>query len=262
MTSAILISVLLLSLGPGCGPFLVAQNKYDIPQFRTETGMFFQQPLHWEGRDWLKLGLMGAGTFLVMQIDEPVRSAVLKDRSYYYSVPIVAGRVWGEMYTPVALFALFGAHSLITGDNDTRKIAYEIGQASLYAGAITFLLKGSIGRARPFTEEGRATYHPFTLISDDYHSLPGGHSTVAMVLSTVLSRNIHSGFLKGLVYVPALLTVVSRVYQDEHWSSDDFLGAAIAYFVADWVVSQHEHQEDSRVQIPAIYPITIRIIIN
>ena len=242
-------------------PVLFAQNKYNLSQFGNETGTFFTQPLHWEGGDWLKLGLMSAGTFLAMQADQPIRTAVLKDQRYYYSVPIVAGRVWGELYTPVALFTLYGAHSLITGDNSTKKIAYEIGQASLYAGAITFLLKAAIGRARPYTDEGRASYHPFTLFSDDYHSLPGGHSTAGFVLSTVLSRNAHSGFLKGLAYIPAVFTVISRVYQDQHWFSDCLLGATIGYFVGTWVVDQHE-QNDSRVQIPSVYPFTVRIIIN
>jgi membrane-associated phospholipid phosphatase len=243
-------------------PALFAQNKYDFPQFFDETGTFFTQPLHWGGSDWLKLGLIGAGTFAAMQADQPIRDAVIRDQGhYYYSVPVVGGRVWGELYTPVALFTLFGAHSVITGDKTSRKIGYEIGQASLYAGAITFLLKGAIGRARPYTGEGRASYHPFTLFSDNFHSMPGGHTTAGMVLSTVLSRNAHSPFLKGLAYVPVAFTFVSRIYQDEHWFSDDLLGAALGYFVATWVVDTHE-QGESRVGISSVYPLTVRIILN
>jgi len=250
--------LLSLFLSIACASPLVAQNKYNLSQLGDETAAFIELPIHWEGTDWLKLGLTGAGTFLLMQTDQPVRTAVMKDRSYYNSVPIEGGRIWGELYTPVALFALLGAHSLATGGNDTRKIAFEIGQASFYAGAITFLLKAAIGRARPFTEEGRASYHPFTLSDDDDHSLPGGHATVAFALSTVLSKNAHSDFLKGLAYVPAVFTVVSRVYQDEHWFSDCVLGAAIGSVVGAWVVDRHEH-EQSRVQIPSVYPFTVRI---
>jgi membrane-associated phospholipid phosphatase len=242
-------------------PSLYAQQKYTFSQFGTETGRFFTQPLHWEASDWLKLGLMGAGTFAAMQADQPIRSAVLRDRRYFYSVPIVGGRVWGELYMPVALFTLFGAHSLIADDNGTRKIAYEIGQASLYAGALTFLLKGTLGRARPYTEEGRGSFHPFIFLSNDFHSMPGGHTTAGFVLSTVLSRNVHSPVLKGLAYVPALFTFVSRVYQDEHWFSDDLIGAALGYVVATWVVDQHE-QEDSRVGLTSVFPLTVKIIIN
>lgn len=261
MATARLTFILWLFLTLTCGSYLFAQNKYDLSQFGNETGTFFTQPLHWEGTDWLKLGLAGAGTFLAMQADQPVRTAIQNDQRYYNSVPIVGGRVWGEPYTSAGFITLFGAHSLITGDKGTRKIAYEIVQASIYASAITFVLKAAFGRSRPLTEEGRASYHPLTVARDEYHSLPSGHTTEGFVLSTVLSRNVHSGFLKGLAYVPAAFTFVSRAYQDEHWFSDCLLGATIGYVVGTWVVDQHE-ESDSRVQIPSVYPLTVRIRFN
>jgi hypothetical protein len=138
-------------------------------------------------------------------------------------------------------FGGFASYSLITHDSTSRKIAYEIGQTSLYAGGVTFLLKMAIGRARPYMEQGTASYHPFSSIFiQDYHSLPGGHSTAAFAISTVLSRNVNPVWLKVLLYAPAVLTSVSRVYQDQHWTSDNFLGAALGYLVATWVVDKHE----------------------
>ena len=75
-------------------------------------------------------------------------------------------------------------------------------------------------------------------------------------MSTVLSRNAHSNALKILAYVPATLTFVSRIYQDQHWTSDDFLGAAIGFLVGTWVVDLHEKKE-SAVNVSAIYPLTV-----
>jgi membrane-associated phospholipid phosphatase len=254
-----LVVLVLLSLCQSAG---FAQHKYTFSQFGSETGDFFTQPLRWQAHDWLKLGLIGAGTFAAMQADQPIRNAVLRDHGrYFHTVPVEGGRMWGELYMPVALFTVFGAHSLITDNSDTRKIAYEIGQASLYAGTLTYLLKSVIGRARPYTDEGRASYHPFTFSGEDWHSLPGGHTTAGVVLSTVLSRNAHTGFLKGLAYVPAVFTFASRVYQDEHWFSDCLVGGTIGYVIATWVVDQHE-QDDSRIGMTSIYPLSVRIIIN
>jgi membrane-associated phospholipid phosphatase len=243
------------------GSSLFAQNKYDFAQFGRESGKFFTQPLRWEEADWFKFGLTGAGTILAMGADQPVRDAVLRDQRYYNSVPIEAGRVWGEVYMPIALFGGFALHSLMTEDMGTRKIAYEIGQASLYAAAITYPMKFIFGRERPYTGAGAGTYHPFTLIDDGSHSLPSGHATVAFVVSTVLSRNVQPTWLKILIYLPAVLTPVSRVYQDQHWVSDNLLGAAIGYTVATWVVDMHE-QEESRIGMSSLYPFTIRIRVN
>jgi membrane-associated phospholipid phosphatase len=239
----------------------VQGNKYNLSQFWHETVGFFVQPTKWDGGDWLRIGVMGGATFLAMQVDQPVRDAVLKDRRYYYSVPIEGARMYGELYSPFVFFGGFAIHYLLTDNVSSRKIAYEIGQASLYGGAIVLAMKSIIGRARPHDNEGRATYHPFTLIGDDYHSLPGGHSATTFIISTVLSRNVHPTWLKVLVYVPAVITAFSRIYQDWHWTSDDLLGAAIGYFVADWVVDLHERNE-SRVHVSSIFPLTISVTLN
>lgn len=252
----------------------VQQLKYTFSQFGNETWEFIKQPTKWDGGDWLKIGLIGAATFLVMETaDQPVRDAVLRQGSYdsngefipgsqkyYNSVPIEFGRMWGELYAPVVLFGGFAIHSLIMDDIGTRKIAYEIGQASLYAGALTFLLKTAIGRARPYREEGTTSFHPFSsLFNQDNHSIPGGHTAAALVLSTVLSRNAKPVWLKVLAYVPAVLTFVSRVYQDQHWTSDDLLGGVLGYLIATWVVDQHENNK-SMVEISSTYPLSIRIV--
>ena len=261
------LSFLLIVL---CGSSLFSQNsasqdslqhlKYTFPQFGRETWDFIKQPTKWDGSDWLKIGLISAGTFLIIETaDQPIRTAVLINQRYYKSVPIEFARMWGELYAPTILFGGFALHSLLMDDIRTRKIAYEIGQASLYAGAVTYILKLAIGRARPYMEEGKSSFHPFSsLFNQDYHSLPGGHNAAAVVLYTVLSRNAEPVWLKILAYLPAALTFVSRVYQDQHWTSDDFFGATLGYFIATWVVDQHENSK-SVVDISPTFPLSISI---
>ena len=260
MRRVFLPALLLLTI---CHSSLFAQLRYNFSQFGDETWSFIKQPTRWDGSDWLRLGLTGVGTFLVMQADQPVRDAVLRNHAYSKSAPVEFGRIYGELYSPVVLFSGFAIHSLLTNDAGTKKVAYEIGQASLYAGATTYLLKMAIGRARPYTDEGSKSFHPFSnlFFKQDYQSLPGGHTTVAFVLSTVLSRNARSDMLKGLAYLPAALTFIARVYQDQHWTSDYFLGGIIGYFIATWVVDQHEREED-RVRISSLFPFTISITID
>ncbi|PKL82940.1 MAG: hypothetical protein CVV24_07570 [Ignavibacteriae bacterium HGW-Ignavibacteriae-3] len=237
---------------------LSAQNKYSLAQFGDESVRFIQQPAKWESNDWVKLCLAGGGTILSMIVDQPVRDQILKDRSYYKSFPIEAGRMWGEGY-PTAIFAgAFGFHGIIANDPSTKKIAFEIIQTAIYAGAITTFLKVAIGRARPFTDRGSSTIRPISFFDDDFHSLPSGHVTLAFSLSTVLAKNTGSDLLKILAYIPAVLTAVSRVYQDNHWTSDVILGASIGYFVGDWVTRQHVDKE-SRIQTSSIFPLSVRI---
>ena len=241
----------------------VQVNRYNFSQFGHETVQFFIQPIKWEGSDWLKLGMVGAGTFLLLQADQPIRTAVTRDQRYYLSFPIEAGRMWAELPPPVLIFSGFAIYSLIADDKATRKTAYEIGQALLYSGAVDKILNVAIGRARPYANEGSKSFHPFSADSfkPDFQSMPGGHCVIGFALSTVLSRNAGPEWLKVLAYVPAALTFVSRVYQDRHWTSDDFSGAALGYFVATWVVDRHE-QVDRRIQVSSVFPLTISITLN
>ena len=237
---------------------LYSQNKFDLAQFGNESIQFIKQPLNWDGSDWLKLGLVSAGTILLMQADQPIRNAVLRDQSFNETIPELFGRYWGRGYATIFFAGAFGLHGLITDDQITKKIGFEIVQATIYAGAITQFLKMTLGRARPYTNEGTGNYHPFSLWNDDNHSLPSGEVTLAFSLSTVLSKNSKSDLLKIICYLPAVLTMASRINRDMHWSSDVFLSAAIGYFVGDWVTNLHEGQE-SAVEISAVYPLIIRI---
>jgi len=256
MRHRILLSFLLLFI---CEFPLFAQNRYNISQFTHETLDFVKQPGKWRGNDWLKLGAITAGTALLMSVDQPIRDAVLRDQGrYYHSVPVEVGRIWGEWYTPPVIAGAFGLHGWLAHNATSKKIGFEMVQASLYSEAITQSLKIVLGRARPFEEKGAFNFHPFNISDFGFHSLPGGHNTNGWAMSTVLSRNAHSRALKILAYVPAALTFVSRVYQDQHWTSDDFLGAAIGILVGTWVVDLHEKKE-SAVSVSAVYPLTVTI---
>jgi hypothetical protein len=241
-----------------CENPLFSQNRYNFVQFRDETVDFIKQPAKWDGNDWLKLGLIGAGTILVMQADHAVRDAMMKDQSYYKSFPVEFGKLWGETYSTAIVAGAFGLHGILTDDKATKKVGFEIIQAALYSGGITSVLKFAFGRARPFMNKGSADYQPFTLLDDGFHSFPSGHSTLAFALSTVLSRNAQSSALKVLAYLPAALTAFSRVYQDYHWTSDCLLSAVVGFVVATWVVDIHD-QKESPVQVLSVYPLTIRI---
>lgn len=222
---------------------------------------FIKQPLYCEGRDWLKFGLMGAGTFMAMQADQPVRTPVLKDQRYYNSALIEGGRILGESYTAPIVAVALGYHGWLTGNTSTNNFGFELGQAIIYSAAITRVLSKSVGRTRLNQNMGRASYQPFASFGKDDYLFPGGHATVAFMISAVYSKNYSSDFLKVFVCMPSVVTVVSRVYKAYHRTSDVLLGTAIGCFAAEWVVNQHD-QKENRIELSSVYPLTLRIILN
>ena len=236
------------------------KKLYSFSQFGRESVLFIKQPLRWKGKDWLTVGGLAAGTALLTLADQPLRNATQGDQNYYYSVPVVAGRVWGEWYSIIGVAGSFGAYGMIAHDTSTKKIAIELFQAGLYAEVVTGIIKTVVGRARPYMNEGPGSFHPFAFFNEDYNSFPSGHSTSAFALSTVLSRHAHSTALKIIAYAPAALTLFSRIYQDKHWVSDELLGAAIGYFVGNWVVDLHESKRHKiNVAVTSIYPAAVSI---
>jgi hypothetical protein len=236
-------------------------KEYDLYQFAHESYLFVKMPTSWRANDWLKVGVVGAITVGFMPFDQGITNYTRPHQQYYYSVPVVAGRVYGEWYSIGGVSALFAAYGFIVKDDAAKRLSLELFQAGLYAEATTFVLKIGFGRARPIETENSFTYHPFTIFDDHYHSFPSGHTTSAMAMSVVMSRHANSTALKILSFFPVALTIFSRIYQDQHWASDIIPGAAIGYFTGNWVVDLHEGRRH-RINVTSVYPPSISIILD
>jgi membrane-associated phospholipid phosphatase len=232
-------------------------KHYNLSQFAHETYLFFKQPVMWRGNDWLKIGAITAATFSAMTLDKTAVNATQGNQRYYKSVPVVAGRVYGEWYSIGGVAAVFGIYGILNKDSTAKKITIELLQAGIYSEVVTEMFKVIVGRARPVSGESSTTYHPFS-IAYNYNSIPSGHTTAAMALSTVMSRHANSTGLKILAYLPAAFTMFSRIYQNQHWISDVVPAAAIGYFAGNWIVDLHEGKRH-KINITAIYPPTVSI---
>ncbi|CAN5584563.1 hypothetical protein BH10BAC4_BH10BAC4_03280 [soil metagenome] len=237
------------------------KRLYSLGQFGKESALFVKQPLRWQKKTWRHVGIMVGGTALLTLADEPLRNSTQGNQRYYNSFLIEGGRMYGEAYSIGGVAGAFGLYGLIARDTVAKKIAIELFQAGLYSAALTEALKVIVGRARPYTNEGHGSFHPFTFLNVDYNSFPSGHSTSAFALSTVLSRHAKSVGLKILAYLPAGLTLFSRIYQDKHWISDELIGAAIGYFVGNWVADLHGTTRH-RINVTSAFPIGISIALN
>ncbi len=219
------------------------QYKYDLKQFGNETSDFLKQPGKWNGEDLLTLGIILGGTFGLMHIDDDVRAHILENGNHLGKLHWEFGRYWGEPVTSVALSTLFILHGALNDNTANKKLGFEIGQSFAYTVGTIGVFKNLLSRARPCMGTDPFTFKPITF-SDDYWSLPSGHTGLAFSLSTVLSGNIKSDFMKGAVYIPAIITAVSRVYYNRHWTSDVFLGACAGYFIGKFVTDLHKEEEE------------------
>jgi membrane-associated phospholipid phosphatase len=222
------------------------ENKLDMQyygfrQFGHETALFIETPGRWTESDWLRVGVVLAGTAAFMPFDQRITNLAIGNQRYLFSIPVVAGRVYGEWYTIGTLTAAFAGYGILAHNNKAKRIAIELLQAGAYSELFTEVIKVGAGRYRPYNNFGPFVYHPFNFrFNNAFESLPSGHSTSAFALSTVMFRNANTTFWKIMAFIPAGFTLFARIYELQHWASDEFLGSSVGFATGMWVVNLHE----------------------
>jgi membrane-associated phospholipid phosphatase len=105
-------------------------------------------------------------------------------------------------------------------------------------------LRIAIGRTRPRSNPDNAfAFHPGGGLSHfDERSFPSLHSAVAFATAAALSeemriRNVHArSYVGPLPWVAATIPGFTRIYLDQHWTSDIVAGSALGAFVGARVV--------------------------
>ena len=129
-------------------------------------------------------------------------------------------------------------------------------EAVLVANAVTGLLKGTLGRARPFVSNDtnpRDFHFGGGFRTADRQSFPSGHTTTAFAAAAAVTSEIRRLHPKALPYVAtvmyggATLVGLSRMYHNKHWASDVALGAAIGTFSGLKVVRYSHAHPDNKV---------------
>ena len=129
-------------------------------------------------------------------------------------------------------------------------------ESVLLADVVTGVLKGTLGRSRPFVTDDTNPHdfkfgHGFT--NDDRTSFPSGHTTTAFAAAAAVTAETgrwwpRSTWIVGpLMYGGATMVGLSRMYHNKHWASDVALGAAIGTFSGQKVVQYSHAHPDNRI---------------
>ena len=113
-----------------------------------------------------------------------------------------------------------------SGNDGVMELGEEMGEALVLADSATFVLKGGIGRGRPYQTESKSSFRPFQF-RGGYDSLPSMHTASSFALAHVAASHSESLTAKLACYAAAGVAGFSRVYQGKHWASDVLVGAAI-----------------------------------
>ena len=210
----------------------------------TDAWLLFGRPLHFDRQDWIVTGSVIGSTSLIMVADEDLRSMMQGIRGTDGDRIVDVGNLLGENETGLIVAGLLYIPGLVLNEPEIRMMGRHVGQTLLYAAALGALLKHSLGRHRPYLEEGQYRFEGPWQSSDMFLSLPSGHTVVAFSIASSLAADIENPWATVGLYTAATLTALSRVYIDRHWSSDVFVAATLASAIGYGTANLHEAPEE------------------
>jgi membrane-associated phospholipid phosphatase len=199
-------------------------------------------PFNFTSTDWLKTGAFVIATGLAFSLDPKIKENV--SQQHTTSLDNLTG--FGEKYGTISYAGIFAGGMYLTGKIIGNKSIATTGrmltESVLYSGLAVSLLKYTVGRSRPYTDEGPVTMFTYSFQEANV-SFPSGHTATAFAISTVLANRINNPFATVALYGLAGFTGYQRIYDNKHWFSDVFVGAAIGYFIGSSIVNSEENRE-------------------
>ena len=138
--------------------------------------------------------------------------------------------------------------------HNMQDLGWHTTEAALVGIGITGILKGFVGRSRPFVSAD-TNPHDFGFgkgfTSNDRSSFPSGHATIAFAAAAAATSEVSRMWPKyrwivgPILYGSAALVGFARMYQSQHWASDVVIGAGIGTFSGLKVVRYaHAHPDN------------------
>jgi len=171
---------------------------------------------------WYEPFAVLGGVALAAAVDEPVANHFRDHRSQTGQDVADAWAKVGTIGVGVVTVGVL-AGGLISHNDKVTHAGLRLAFSAALAGGLAEGVKLGTGRERPFQSTSAWDFDPGHLDS----SFPSGHTTLAFAMAASLSDDIHRTWATVGLYGLATGVAVSRVYQQEHWVSDVFGGAAL-----------------------------------
>ncbi|MDH5705983.1 MAG: phosphatase PAP2 family protein [Candidatus Aminicenantes bacterium] len=221
-------------------------NKEFLVNFKNDFGQVIVSPAHWKKKDFLKLSAVLGTGLILYAVDQDIRQWVQDNStssSEHFSNFVTH---FGDGGVLAGLIAAIYTTGELSKSNGLRKTALSSLESWLTTGVVVGVMKFTIGRARPYTEESSCSFHPFSTGSRNY-SFPSGHASAAFAVATAIAEQSKKDYVDVAAYTLASLVALSRVHKDKHWASDVFVGACMGYFIAKKISALDRDRNSNRV---------------
>lgn len=221
-----------------------------------DTKTLVTSPARWERSDFNTALAIVAATGAIMAVDDEIQETIQHNRSSTLTSISSVTREFGNISLVVP--ALVGTYAIADskGDERLKHTALLAIESNVVSGVLFVMtLKKLGGRHRPRDHYPSDTWEG-PIQNDSHYSFPSGHATVAFSTAAVVSEHYgHVPYVTPISYGLATVTSLSRMYDNKHWASDVFFGAALGYFTAKAIMRYHNAAHESAWQLsPVLSP--------
>jgi membrane-associated phospholipid phosphatase len=204
-------------------------------------------PLRWKRDDILHFTTVSIGTGELMLLDRELQQTAQRNRT------ADTDRVskWTSRYTRrITNLTIGGLYlsGLILKDHKLKETALLCLESVVLSEVITSGIKYTVGRARPFADQGAFHFDPLRFPPPSYSlSFPSGHATNAFALSSVIAEQYPTWMVRLISYGFAVLVSLGRVNNNVHFVSDIFWGGVVGTSVGKCLVKFHKNENSIKV---------------
>lgn len=126
----------------------------------------------------------------------------------------------------------FAASGLLLRNNRHINTGIRIVEAVAFTQILTGVFKQTIGRSRPFTQEGPFDAELFEFeATHAARSMPSGHTSKIFAAASVIAHQYDKWWVQVPAYTVAASAGLQRIESGKHWFSDVVLGGVLGYMV-------------------------------
>jgi len=186
-------------------------------------------------------GVLGT-TGILMSQDENIRGQIreIPDNDGVNTAAKV-GKWLGDGRLIVPLFLVSGAGGYLGKNQRLVRMSVETLETLALSGLAVQILKVSTGRSRPFRDSGSWDFAGPSFSNEAFHSFPSGHAVTIGSVAGVLAGEFGSIWIDLAAGGLVGLTAFQRMYADQHWASDAFLGSAIG-IATGYSIARHRKE--------------------
>src|SRR5688572_19774822 len=205
-------------------------------------------------RDAVWAGAFVVSSILMFQVDDDIDRWIARE-NIQESDFIRRGAELAKDDQVMLAGALVYITGRITKKRDLADIAFHSTEAVLVSSIFLTLVRGSLGRSRPYVTPNDPThFKAFEGFKQfEYRSFPSIHASANFAVAAVISSEMKrrwpgkARWVPPVLYTAATLPTVSRLYLRRHWMSDLLLGSFVGVLTGLKIERYHHTHPGNKV---------------